>query len=156
VERDVTTRDRISWKVSVSGEYSAKSTYELLCQRSTRWSMSSRIWESFAPLKCKIFAWLAIRYRLWTSDRWAWHGFQEHPDTCFTCLQEEDNVDHIFVQCSYARQVWFNVLTSTSLNIPEPSINSNLERWWTEARKRVQKLDRKLFDSMVILIAWTL
>jgi hypothetical protein len=35
-------------------------------------------------------------------------------------------------------------------------LDSKLERWWTDARKRVRKLDRKRFDSMVIITAWTL
>jgi hypothetical protein len=64
--------------------------------------MYSPVWKSFAPAKCKIFAWLALRYRLWTSDRRARFGLQENPDPCFTCLQEEDRVDHILIQCPYA------------------------------------------------------
>jgi hypothetical protein len=35
-------------------------------------------------------------------------------------------------------------------------LESNLERWWTEAWKRVRKLDRRRIDSMVIITAWTL
>jgi predicted XRE-type DNA-binding protein len=31
--------------------------------------MHKPVWRSFAPLKCKIFSWLALRRRLWTSDR---------------------------------------------------------------------------------------
>jgi predicted nucleic acid-binding protein len=31
-----------------------------------------------------------------------------------------------------------------------------LERWWTEARKRLRKEDRRGFDTFVLLIAWTL
>ena len=37
------------------------------------------VWRSWAPLKCKIFAWLAMQYRLWTSDRRARHGLQDEP-----------------------------------------------------------------------------
>ncbi|KAK1617070.1 hypothetical protein QYE76_022587 [Lolium multiflorum] len=93
---------------------------------------------------------------IWSSDRRASHGLQEHPDPCYTCLQEEDTVDHILTQCPYARQVWFDVLRIAGPNIQEPGLDANLERWWTEARKRVRKLDRKRFDSMVIITAWTL
>jgi hypothetical protein len=156
VERDESRPDRIGWKGSVSGEYSAKATYQLLCQGSTRWSMSKLVWRSFAPMKCKIFAWLALKYRLWTSDMRARHGLQEQPDTCFTCLQEEDNVNHILAQCPYARQVWCEVLQSAGLSLPDPGAVGNLESWWTEARKRIQKRDRRRFDSMVISTAWSL
>jgi hypothetical protein len=156
VQTDGSRPDQIRWKGTESGEYSSKSTYEMMCKGGTSWSMSSPVWSSFAPGKCKIFVWLAMKDRLWTSDRRARHGLQEQPDPCYTCLQEEDNVDHILTRCPYARQVWFEVIRSASLNIQEPGLDSNLERWWTEARKRVRKLDRKRFDSMVIITTWTL
>jgi hypothetical protein len=112
----------------------------MLCQGSVRWSMSTLVWGSFAPMKCKIFIWLALKYRLWTSDRRARHGLQELPDACYTCLQDEDNVDHIFTCCPYARQVWCRVLLSAELRITDPGASGNLQRWWTEARKRVRGL----------------
>jgi biotin-(acetyl-CoA carboxylase) ligase len=37
-----------------------------------------------------------------------------------------------------------------------PRIHRKLERWWTEARKRLRRVDRKRFDTMVISTAWTL
>jgi hypothetical protein len=156
IPTDDTRPDLIRWKGSATGDYSSKSTYEMLYKGNTSWSMSSPVWNSFAPAKCKIFTWLELNYRIWTSDRRARHGLQEHPDPCNTCLQEEDTVDHILTQCPYTRQVWFDVLRSAGLNIHEPGLDANLERWWTEATKRVRKLDRKRFDSMVIITAWTL
>jgi hypothetical protein len=156
VQTDATRPDLIRWKGSSTGDYSSKSTYDMLCMGSTSWSMSSPVWKSFAPAKCKIFAWLALQYRIWTSDRRVRHGLQEHPDPCYTCLQEEDKVDHILTQCPYARQVWFEVLRSAHLNIQEPDRDSSLEIWWLTARKRVRKTDRRRFDSMVIITAWTL
>jgi hypothetical protein len=93
---------------------------------------------------------------VWTSDRRARHGLQEHPDACYTSLQEEDNIDHVLVLCPYARQVWCRVLHSADLRIADPCYTGNLLRWWTEVRKRARRIDRKRFDSMVIGTAWTL
>jgi hypothetical protein len=126
VERDISRPDHISWKGTESGVYTAKGTYEMLCQGSVRWSMSRPVWGSFAPMKCKIFAWLALKYRVWTSDRRARHGLQELPDTCFSCLQDEDNVDHILTLCPYARQVWCRVLHSAALRIADPGYTGDL------------------------------
>jgi hypothetical protein len=75
VERDVSRPDHISWKGAKSGAYTTKCTYEMLCQGSVRWSMSKPMWGSFSPMKCKIFAWLDMKYRLWTSDRRARHVY---------------------------------------------------------------------------------
>ncbi|KAK1601250.1 hypothetical protein QYE76_017578 [Lolium multiflorum] len=52
--------------------------------------------------------------------------------------------------------VWCRVLRSANLRIADPGYTGNLQRWWTEARKRVRRIDRKRFDSMVISTTWTL
>jgi hypothetical protein len=156
VPRDGRRPDQILWKGEVSGVYTTRATYNMLCQGRVTWSMAKPIWRSFAPPKCNIFGWLAIRRRLWTSDRRARHVLQDHPDPCATCLQEEDNVDHILTQCPYAKMVWFGCLRRVGSQLPEPQENTNLERWWTEARKRLRKEERRGFDTFVLLIAWTL
>jgi hypothetical protein len=98
VPREGGRPDLITWKGSASSRYTTSATYDMICQGRISWEMAKPLWRSFAPLKCKIFGWLALRYRLWTSDRRTRHGLQEHSDPCPTCLQEEDNVDHILVQ----------------------------------------------------------
>jgi hypothetical protein len=42
------------------------------------------------------------------------------------------------------------------LQLHEPQENTNLERWWTETRKRLRREDMRGFDTLVLLIAWTL
>lgn len=154
VHRDEAQPDRFTWAGSATGLYSAKTTYSMLCQGSIRFSMATPLWRSWAPLKCKIFGWLALQYRLWTSDRRHRHGLQDNPDSCAVCLQGEDNADHVLVRCTYARQVWFRVLIGAGLQIQEPGLESTLESWWDQARKRVASKDRRSFDSLVIATAW--
>jgi hypothetical protein len=43
-----------------------------------------------------------------------------------------------------------------NLQIQVQQQNTNLERRWTEARKRVRKCDRQCFDTLIILTSWTL
>jgi hypothetical protein len=54
--------------------------------------------------------------------------------------------------------VLFGCLRRVGSQLQEPQDNTNLERWWTEARKRLRKEDRRGFDTFVFvfLIAWTL
>jgi hypothetical protein len=154
VERDGSRPDRFAWIGAANGVYSAKDTYRLLCMGQEVFSMHDPIWNSFAPPKCKIFAWLAVRYRLWTSDRRYRHGLQDRSAACFWCLQEEDALDHVLMRCPYARQVWFGCITAVGLNIVEPNRDSSLESWWSSARELVRRKDRRSFDTLVILIAW--
>ncbi|XP_071676666.1 uncharacterized protein [Lolium perenne] len=81
---------------------------------------------------------------------------RDNPDPALPVCGEEDTVDHILSHCPYARMVWFGCLTRLGSQLQVPQENTNLERWWTEARKRLRREDRREFDTLVLLIAWTL
>jgi hypothetical protein len=42
------------------------------------------------------------------------------------------------------------------LEIQQPTSDINLEKWWILGRGKVHKRDRWRFDTLVILVAWTL
>jgi hypothetical protein len=156
IQRDAAAEDVFAWPWSSSGKYDARSTYKMLCQGSVRWEGASCVWRSSAPLKCKIFAWLALQFRLWTSDRRVRHGLQEVVSTCYTCLQEVDSVSHVLMGCVFARQVWFRCLQTFGLELAIPTASDSLQSWWFEARKRFGKKEKRGFDTLVILISWRL
>uniref|UniRef100_A0A8R7TJR7 Reverse transcriptase zinc-binding domain-containing protein n=1 Tax=Triticum urartu TaxID=4572 RepID=A0A8R7TJR7_TRIUA len=83
INRDPTSEDHFSWPADPSGSYMAKSTYHRLCQGAERAPYATCIWKSWAILKCKIFVWLAVQHRIWTSDRRARHGLQTASSPCF-------------------------------------------------------------------------
>lgn len=66
----------VSWRWEPSGRYSTKSVYLAFFTGSTRFPCAKAIWKARAPLKCKVFIWLAIRRRCWTADRLRRHGLQ--------------------------------------------------------------------------------
>ena len=78
--------------------------------------------------------------------------------TGFVCLQEEYNVEHILVQCVFARLVWWQVFQALGLVCPAPAPNSTLENWWTSNRCSVRAVKRvkRDFDALVILTCWSL
>jgi hypothetical protein len=53
------SEDEIIWHLSASGEYSSQSAYKALFAGTMTSPHYSSIWECMAPLKCKVFAWLA-------------------------------------------------------------------------------------------------
>lgn len=77
------------WKVGDgwSGVYTASSSYCMLWEGAARFSCANAIWKSWAPLNCKIFIWLALQYRIWTSDRHTRRGLQDQVDACYLCEQ---------------------------------------------------------------------
>jgi hypothetical protein len=66
IDRFMTEPDQFIWPWESSGVYSARSTYKMLCHGTITWEGAECIWRSWAPLKCKIFCWLAWRDMMWT------------------------------------------------------------------------------------------
>jgi hypothetical protein len=152
LERDPSSPDQFSWPWSSTGQYTARSTYRMLCQGLVKWECAKWIWASGAPLKCRIFAWLALQFRLWTSERRYRHELDDSVAPCYTCLQEMDSASHIFVECVYARQVWLGCLTVLGIDVNIPCAQDSLQNWWKNARGRFRKKEKQGFDALVILI----
>lgn len=53
------TDDQYVWTLSASRPYNPRSAYMALFAGSVQKPLSAPIWGSWAPLKCKVFAWLA-------------------------------------------------------------------------------------------------
>jgi hypothetical protein len=156
VDRDIEEDDVLSWSCSANGVYSAKSTYDMLQSEGVEFPMADAIWKNGAPLKAKIFMWLTIQHHLWTADRRHRHGLQDQTSSCFVCLQEEDKVEHLFTQCSYARQVWLGGFHRLNIAVPGPTEHCNLQVWWSASRLNFTIKTRKNFDALVILTCWSL
>ena len=105
VHLDSEMEDAPIWAWNESGVYSATSAYRMLCMGGIRFRSFAAIWKCWAPLSCRIFMWLAVQYRLYTLDRRARHGLQDQTSPCYLCDQDKDNVDHILLQCVFARHV---------------------------------------------------
>lgn len=157
INLDPLTEDEAVWRWHQGGAYSSRSAYNMLCEGAIRVSYANAIWRCWELLSCKIFMWLAIQYRMWTSDRRMRHGLQDQVSPCFLCNQEHDNVDHILLHCVYSRQLWFRCFQGANIKLTIlPTMTDRLESWWCRARKSVPKDLRKGFDSVVTLICWSL
>ena len=58
-------QDRVTWKLTASGEYDSASAYRAQFLGSVKFDLRWLIWKPWAPTKCKFFAWLIIRNRVW-------------------------------------------------------------------------------------------
>ena len=92
--------DRHIWRFSDSGEYSAKSAYEILFQGAVYFGPAQRIWKSHAPPKCRFFMWLAAHNRCWTADRLADEASPTQPNVC--CVIKKRRISNIFSSVAYS------------------------------------------------------
>ncbi|GJN32057.1 hypothetical protein PR202_gb20530 [Eleusine coracana subsp. coracana] len=83
--------------------------------------------------------------------RWLWLA-RTDPTRAWSLMPIEDDGD----TCVVSREVWFKVLRRMGWQQLAPSPHDSMVDWWIEARKRVAKACRRAFDSLVVLVVWSL
>jgi hypothetical protein len=143
--------DTFRWKWTGNGRYSSKSAYLTLFQGKTALPGAAQVWESFAPLRFKMHAWLALRRRCWTADRRRRRGLPTHI-LCPLCGTSPETLDHITLQCPYATAVWAGAVSRLQLPPIVPSGQAEIGEWWPLAIRCFTKTDRKMANSLIMLV----
>jgi hypothetical protein len=144
--------DSARWRLTANGQYSAKTAYQLFFIGRTEVPGMKELWSSGAPLKHKLHVWLALKDRLWTADRLEERGLQNTP-LCPLCCQEPETIEHLTLQCSFAREVWYRVLEPLNLHDRVPSADASLAIWWPSLSDAIPARHRKEVNSLVVLVA---
>jgi hypothetical protein len=148
------TSDRHTRRLSKHGIYSSKSAYDAFFAGSITFAPWRRVWKAWAPSNCKVFIWLAIKNRVWTTDRLAKRGLP-HPIACPLCDQSDETIQHILISCVFAREVWTSILSKFGLLPIAPLLDcTHFSNWWSQSIKSVGKDMRKGLNSLIILVAW--
>jgi hypothetical protein len=74
--------DRVIWRWSSDGSFTVRLAYNALHIPSHPIPGCDLLWETWAPLRVKLFMWLALRGRQWTPDRQQQHGLDAN-ENCF-------------------------------------------------------------------------
>jgi hypothetical protein len=98
---------------------------------------------------------LVMHGRCWAADKRFRHGLQDS-NTCIICDQGAETMDHVLLGCSFSRKVWDYWLRKLHLQYDIAVEDSPAIQWWLRSRKALSKLQRRGFDSLFFLIAWTI
>lgn len=155
VERNTAQDDQITRKLTTSGQYMASLAYKtqfIGCMLNLHLKL---IWETWAPPKCKFFAWLIIQNRVWTSDRLAKRNW-DHSPTCPLCRQIMETAHHLLAECRYTKQMWNLVATWTRQPQVRPmewKPTDTIQEWWT-AMTAAAGMPKKTAATLCMLIMW--
>lgn len=89
-------------------DFSTKHAYDVLMRKSDLDLIAPLIWQSKAPQKLKVFAWLLFKNRLNTRVNLA-HKSIISSNLCPRCLQLSEDTIHLFITCPLADRVWQRV-----------------------------------------------
>ena len=144
--------DSIHWSDNtVNGEDSTCLKYRLIVSANSSkthdW-LHAQIWAWHLSLKVKCFIWLSLGNCILTSDnllKKGWCG----PNICCLCSSNEENVNHMFINCSFVKNV--RVVLSQHYNIAFPwcaqKLDKNLNSWYKQKRE---------FSFLPVFYIWNL
>lgn len=91
-----------------SDKFAAAKLYKLAFSHLESPSMAVLIWKSKVTPRVKFFMWLIYMDRLNTKSMLVRRNFNVGPNSlCVLCGDnEEETIDHLFFQCSFARRCW--------------------------------------------------
>lgn len=121
--------DAVRWRWTADGQYTAKSAYQMLHKGRTSLQGAELIWKTWAPLRVKLFLWLACRRRILTADRRRRRGLEAH-DTCFMCDQSNETADHLLASCSVAKEVWWLAFSWAQCQCSFTGPEMTIQDWW--------------------------
>jgi hypothetical protein len=150
------TQDSVTWCWTADDAYTAALAYDAQFIVATETAFISCIWDSDAPVRCRIFAWLAVQGRCLTADMLARRGWP-HNDTCTLCTATEESAHHLLGCCPFTIQVWCRILPLA--NLPSCFLQSQhqpLLEWISNTRSMLPKNKHRGWIALTQLVWWTI
>nr|XP_029145892.1 uncharacterized protein LOC114924758 [Arachis hypogaea] len=95
------------------------------------YKFTNGIWKGIVPPLVELFTWFVLVGRVNTKDRLSRLGIIEQSDNiCVVCTKEIETIQHLFVTCEFAWQVWRAWISHVGLVWSFPgSIKEHFESW---------------------------
>ena len=149
-------QDRITWRPSADGAYSARSAYQLQFVGSIPLDGFELIWSAWAPGKCRFFIWTAILGKILTADALLRRGL-ENSYFCPLCERNLETPLHLLVDCPWVRDIWSSVASLTSIPSLKPSTWADcttVKLWMHTCVQKASTAKKKGALSLVHLVSW--
>ena len=62
-------------------------------------------------------------------------------------------MNHLTLQCSYVREVWFYILSQHGLQRFTPEDDEDISFWWPKVWRAVAAQNKREFNSLILLVA---
>ncbi|KAF8676512.1 hypothetical protein HU200_046944 [Digitaria exilis] len=123
---------------NMPGAYCANSALRVIFQgdMGSSCAKAKLPWECWAPLKVK-------------------HMVQSHKE-CLLCNRDPELAAHIAFNCSFAKEVWWSILSWVGMPIVLPPAIPSVDVWWEHLRSLLPEDKRKALDTLFVLIVWHL
>ncbi|XP_057793926.1 uncharacterized protein LOC131010427 [Salvia miltiorrhiza] len=155
--------DGWSWSASTDGKFTTKLAYEAIKTRrseitaqSTEALAAASVWQTLAPQKAVVNAWIILRRRLPTCDELRkWNiNLGDGEVVCKQCFSHNESINHVFTLCSRTQEVWNEIQLWIGIQIARPS--TSVEHWRSFCYFCKNKTIGKLLKAIWVGCCWLL
>ncbi|CAL1388326.1 unnamed protein product [Linum trigynum] len=129
--------ERVTWLPDASAGFSVKSAYDHL-RADRHFGVEDFpfkvVWQKIIPSKICTFLWIVFHKRLLTRDNLKKRGIQL-PSRCPLCEKAEENPNHLFINCSFSKEVWWRMrsfVRIASTTVDNDDISTRIMRWFCQ------------------------
>jgi hypothetical protein len=145
--------DTISWTQASDNYYTASSAYSACFFGRIPQPLLAAAWDVKIEGKIKFFLWLLLQNRLWTADRLQKRGWP-HQDRCSLCDQTLESAYHLFLGCSFAKEVWHGLCASHAAVANIGSRSTSILGWWKKIARFRKSKSRREHAAVAVYALW--
>jgi len=134
--------DKITWKWTADGVYTAKSSYNTQFLGSFSDFNANSIWKAESKGKHNFFAWLLVQCKILTADKLMVRQWPCNP-VCVLCNHEQETAAHLILHCPFARLVWEQMEDWTRELVHPPQGGLQINDWWQKELTHLPKKNKK-------------
>jgi exonuclease III len=127
--------DTIHWKYSSQKEFSVSSFYKCLLLSASRDFPWKSVWKPRVPSKVNFFIWTASLGKVLTIDNLRKRQLVIM-DWCCMCKEAGESIDHLFLHCHIARELWALVFSMFGVSWVLPRHVVDLMACWNGCTRR--------------------
>eukprot|EP00253_Pinus_taeda_P003424 PITA_03424 len=123
------------------------------------WNHWRIIWKSEAIPKVKFFTWLLLKGKVLTSENLRKRGING-PSRCPNCCSAEETIQHLFLDCPFAKRCWINLSSLGNTNWqPQQNIAETIDEWrkncpWKDKRSKIVKRIWAIIPHILLWKIW--
>eukprot|EP00253_Pinus_taeda_P008137 PITA_08137 len=140
-----------SYTIKSGHHYIYNNTYQI-----PTWNHWRIIWKLEAIPKIKFFTWLLLKGKVLTAENLSKRGIND-PSRCPNCYSAEETIQHLFIDCPFAKRCWINMSSLGNINWqPQHNIAETIYEWkkncpWKDKRSRIVK---RIWDTIPHSLLW--
>jgi hypothetical protein len=143
------------WLPTKQGQFSLKSAWSIFRTKHTEFEWSTVVWDKSCAPKMSTCAMLAIRDKLQTKykiSKW----LPNIDKKCVLCSNQMEDINHLFFQCSYSRQVLDALLPKLNIQLNTNYDINSLLNSILQAQNKMKSPIKSIFNIFFTTIIWNI